>query len=182
MSDVVLKKGPIEISEISAYVSDVKDPRTKDEFPKLMFHGELYFITDILSRFEGRYRMVAVDSEGRKKMFDVSDPLFFDGEQLNFQDEYVEMDWKQYYAYWTSLHNQRPDVVTWIDEPCIVYSFTRITGEDKLYLVIGAKPNERITLVLDEDTIITRASRGAHFHSTWTIEKATQLMDVRKWD
>lgn len=182
MSDVVFEKGPIELDEIQAYLEDVKDSRTRDQFPRLMFHGELYIITDVYAKFEGRHRMITLDLQGRKKMFDVSDPLFFDGEHFNYQDEYVEMDWKQYYAYWTSLNNQRPDVVTWNDEPYIVYSFTRIIGEDKLYLVIGSEPNERITLVLDNNTIITRVSRWAHFRSTWTIEKAAQLMDARKWD
>ena len=181
MSDWKITKGPIPIDELQAYIQDLSDERNKEDFPKLRFREETLIITDILNKFKGKYRMVTVDSKGRKKLFDISDPFYSDGTVLYFADEFVEIGWKEYYSYWKKL-GTRPDVIEWCDEPYIVYSFTKVTGEDGIYVVIGSKPTERITIKLDQNTIIKRDNTRTGVRPRWIVKYAKMIMDARKWD
>lgn len=182
MSEIEFKKGPIELCEIQAHINDLRDVRTPGFFPQLMFHGESLFITDILEPFEGKRRIVTLDSKGRRKLFDIDQPLFFDGKVFNFQDEYVEMGWLEYYRYWTALHNSRPDVLRWNGDRYTVYSFTQIVGEEGMYVVIGSTPTERITLKFDSSTVIIRSSNAKRSGASWAVEKAQLVIEGRKWD
>ena len=181
MSDWKITKGPIPIDELQAYIEDLSDERNKEDFPRLKFREEVYFITDILCKFEGKHRMVTVDSKGRKKLFDISDDFYSDGAFLYFADEYVELGWREYYSYWKKL-GTRPDVVEWGGHPYIVYSFTKVTGENRLYVVIGSKPNERLTLIFDNETTIIRDHTRLSGKPTWIIRNAGMVMDGNRWD
>lgn len=181
MSDWKITKGTIPIDELQAYIQDLSDIRNKEDFPKLRFREETLIITDILCKFEGKHRMVTVDSKGRKKLFDISDPFYSDGTVLYFADEFVELGWMEYYSYWKKL-GTRPDVIEWCGEPYIVYSFTKVTMEDGIYIVIGAKPTERITLKFDENTVIIRDHTRAGVRPRWIVKNAKMIMDAQKWD
>lgn len=181
MSDWKITKGPIPIDELQAYIQDLSDIRNKEDFPKLRFREETLIITDILNKFEGKYRMVTVDSRGRKKLFDISDPFYSDGEFLYFNTDLVELTWKGYYNYWKKL-GTRPDVIEWCGDPYIVYSFTKVTGEDGIYIVIGSKPTERITIKIDDGTIIKRDHTKNGVRPRWIVKYAKMIMDAQKWD
>lgn len=181
MSDWKIEKGPIPIDELQAYIQDLSDIRNKEDFPKLRFREETLIITDILNKFEGKHRMVTVDSKGRKKLFDISDPFYSDGEFLYFNTDLVELTWKEYYSYWKKL-GTRPDVIEWCGDPYIVYSFTKVTGEDRLYVVIGSKPNERLTLIFDNETAIIRDHTRLGWKPTWIIRNAGMVMEGSRWD
>lgn len=181
MSDWKITKGPIPIDELQAYIQDLSDERNKEDFPRLKFHENTLIITDILCKFEGKYRMVTVDSKGRKKLFDIEDPFYSDGEFLYFDTELVELGWKEYYSYWKKI-GARPDVVEWGGHPYIVYSFTKVTGEDALYLTIGSKPTERVMIRLDEDTIITRDHARLSGKPKWIVKYAKNVSYQMKWD
>lgn len=181
MSDWKITKGPIPIDELQAYVQDLSDERNKEDFPKLRFREETLIITDILNKFEGKYRMVTVDSKGRKKLFDISDPFYSDGTVLYFADEYVEIGWREYYSHWKQL-GCRPDVVEWCGMPYIVYSFTKVTGEDGIYIVIGSTPMERITIKFDRNTVIRRDHTRNGVQPRWIVKNAKMIMDAQKWD
>lgn len=181
MSDWKITKGPIHIDELQAYIQDLSDIRNKEDFPKLRFREETLIITDILNKFEGKYRMVTVDPKGRKKLFDISDPFYSDGKFLYFYTELVELGWKEYYNYWKKL-GTRPDVIEWGGIPYIVYSFTKVTGEDRLYVVIGSKPNERLTLIFDNETAIIRDHTRLSGKSTWIIRNAGLVIEGGRWD
>lgn len=181
MSDWKITKGPIPIDELQAYIQDLSDIRNKEDFPKLRFREETLIITDILNKFEGKHRMVTVDSKGRKKLFDISDPFYCDGTFLYFGDEYVEIGWKEYYSHWKQI-GSRPDVAEWGGHPYIVYSITKITGEDALYLTIGSKPTERVMIRLDEDTIIVRNHTRLSGKPKWIIKYAKNISYQMKWD
>ena len=170
MSDWKITKGPIPIDE-----------RNKEDFPKLRFREETLIITDILCKFEGKHRMVTVDSKGRKKLFDISDAFYSDGEFLYFDTDLVELGWKEYYDYWKKL-GTRPDVIEWGGVPYIVYSITKITGENALYLTIGSKPTERVMIRLDEDTIITRDNTRLSSKTKWIVKYAKSVSYQMKWD
>lgn len=183
MGEIKFEKGPVEIEEIAGYIIDLRDAGNTDSHPKLRFKGNLFYITEVLNGFKGKRRMVTIGPRGQKMLFDVAEPLFFDGEEFNFQSEYVEMTWREYYKYWTAIPNSpRPDSIHWLGDPYIVYSFTKITGEDALYVVVGSKPNERITLRFDQFTVITRAANEVGTGAGWTVEHAKQVVDGRKWD
>lgn len=175
MSDWKITKGPIPIDELQAYI------RNKEDFPKLRFREETLIITDILCKFEDKYRMVTVDSNGRKKLFDISDPFYSDGTVLYFADEFVELGWREYYSYWKKL-GTRPDVVEWGGMPYIVYSMTKITGDDSLYLTIGSKPTERIMIQLDSKSVIVRDHRRTNVRPRWILKNTKQLSYQTKWD
>ncbi len=181
MSYWKIEKGPIDIDELQAYIQDLSDIRNKEDFPRLKFRKQMLIITDILNKFEGRYRMVTTDSRGRKKLFDVSGTLYSDGTSLYFADEFVEMKWEEYYSYWRNL-GTRPDVIDWGGEAYIVYSITKITGDDSLYLTIGSKPDERIMIQLNKDTVITRDHTRLSGKPKWIVEFAKQLSYQTKWD
>lgn len=181
MSDWKIEKGSVPLDDLQVYIEDLSDERNKENFPRLKFREEVYFVTDILCRFEGKHRMVTVDSKGRKKLFDVEDPFYSDGVFLYFDTELVEFGWKEYYSYWKNL-GTRPDVIEWCDYPYIVYSFTKVTGEDGIYVVIGSKPTERITIKLDQDTIITRDNTRLGIRPRWIVKYAKMIMDAQKWD
>lgn len=181
MSDWKIEKGPVPIDELQAYIQDLSDIRNKEDFPRLRFHEETLIVTDILNKFKGKYRMVTTDSTGRKKLFDISDPFYSDGEFLYFDVEFVEMGWKEYYSYWQNL-GTRPDVIEWCGDPCIVYSMTKITGDDSLYLTIGSKPTERIMIQLDKDSVIVRDHRKAGVRPRWILKYTKQLSYQTKWD
>ena len=181
MSDWKITKGPIDIDELQAYIQDLGDIRNKEDFPKLRFREETLIITDIRCKFEGKHRMVTVDSKGRKKLFDISDPFYSDGEVLYFDTELVELGWKEYYSYWKKL-GTRPDVIEWRGDPYIVYSFTKVTGEDGIYVVIGSKPTERITIKFDQNTIINRDNTQIGVRPRWIVKYAKMIMDAQKWD
>lgn len=181
MSDWKITKGPIPIDELQAYIQDLSDIRNKEDFPRFKFHEKTLIITDILCKFEGKHRMVTVDSKGRKKLFDVEDPFYSDGEFLYFDTELVELGWKEYYSYWKKL-GTRPDVIEWCDEPYIVYSMTKITGYDSLYLTIGSKTDERIMIQLDKESVIIRDHRKVGVRPRWILEHAKQLSYQTKWD
>lgn len=182
MSEIKFEKGPVEFDEIAAYISDLSDTRFDAPFPMLRFKGRTLFITDVLNHFNGKRRLVTMTISGKKKLFDVSEPLFFDGEKFNFQNEYVEMTWKEYKKYWADQRGSRPDVIHWCEEPWIVYSFTKIIGDDSLYVVIGRKSSERVTLQFDKDTIITRAVNEVGTGATWTVTGANIVANGKKWD
>ena len=181
MSDWKIEKGPINIDELQAYIQDLSDIRNKEDFPRLRFREQTLIVTDILTKFEGKHRMVTTDSRGRKKLFDVSDELYSDGNILYFADEFIEMKWEEYYSYWRNL-GTRPDVIDWGGESYIVYSITKITGDDSLYLTIGSKPNQRIMIQLNRDTIITRDHTRLSGKPKWIVEFAKQLSYQTKWD
>ena len=181
MTDWNIKKGPVELYEIEARVIDMRDVRNRGMFPALVYHGCTHYITDVLHSFKGKRRLVTIDGEGRSKLFDVLDPLVFDGEVLRFAEEFVEMKWKEYYSYWKKL-GTRPDVIEWCDEPYIVYSMTKITGDDSLYLTIGSKPTERIMIQLDKRSVIIRDHRKTGIRPRWILEHAKQISDQTKWD
>lgn len=181
MSDWNIEKGPVEIDEIEARVIDMRDVRNRGMFPTLVHHGCTHYITDVLPSFKGKRRLVTIDGEGRSKLFDVSDPLVFDGKVLRLADEFVEMKWEEYYSYWRNL-GTRPDVIDWGGESYIVYSITKITGDDSLYLTIGSKPTERIMIQLNRDTVITRDNTRLSGKPKWIIEFAKQLSYQTKWD
>lgn len=182
MSEIEFKKGLIELDEIAAYIRDLSDSREEGDFPQLMFRGEMYIIHGILDSFKGSRRLVAMDLKGRKKLFDVSEPLFFDGKAFKFQSEYCEMGWVEYYHYWTSIKNDRPDVIRLGAKHYVVYSFTKVINEDGMYVVVGSSPNERITLKFDKGTIITRSSNPNHAGVWWSVENAPAVMEGSKWD
>lgn len=182
MSEIKFEKGPVKFDEIAAYISDLSDTRFDTPFPQLCFKGRTLFITDILNCFNGKRRLVTMTISGKKQLFDVSEPLFFDGEKFNFQNEYIEMTWKEYEKYWADQRGARPDVIHWCEEPWIVYSFTKIIGDDSLYVVIGRKPSERITLQFDKNTIITRAANELGTGATWTVTGANIIANGKKWD
>lgn len=181
MSDWKITKGPVPLDEIAARVIDMRDVRNRGMFPTLVHRERTYYITDVLLSFKGKRRLVTIDGEGRRKLFDVSDPLVFDGKVLRLADEFVEMTWKEYYSYWRNL-GTRPDVIDWGGEAYIVYSITKITGDDSLYLTIGSKPNERIMIQLNRDTVITRDHTRLSGKPKWIIEFAKQLSYQTKWD
>lgn len=181
MSDWKITKGPIPIDELQAYIQDLSDIRNKEDFPRLKFHEDTLIITDILCKFKGKRRMVTTDSKGRKKLFDISDPFYSDGEFLYFNTELVELGWKEYYSYWKKL-GTRPDVVEWCGEPYIVYSLTKITGDDSLYLMIGSKPTERIMIQLDKRSVIIRDHRKTGIRPRWILKYTKQLSYQTKWD
>lgn len=181
MSDWKITKGPIPIDELQAYIQDLSDIRNKEDFPKLRFREETLIITDILNKFQGKHRMVTVDSKGRKKLFDISDPFYSDGEFLYFDVEFVEMGWKEYYSYWKKL-GTRPDVIDWCGEHYIVYSFTKVVNEDGIYVVIGSKPTERITIKFDGGTSIIRDNTQIGVRPRWFVKHAPIVMDAQKWD
>lgn len=174
MSDWKITKGPVPIDELQAYIQDLSDIRNKEDFPKLRFREETLIITDILCKFEGKYRMVTVDSKGRKKLFDISDPFYSDGEFLYFDVEFVEIGWKEYYNYWKKL-GTRPDVIEWCGDLYTVYSFTKVTGEDGIYIVIGSKPTERITIKIDNGTIIKRDHTKNGVRPRWVVKYAKMI-------
>lgn len=181
MSDWKITKGSIPIDELQAYIEDLSDIRNKEDFPRLKFREKTLIITDILCKFKGKHRMVTVDSEGRKKLFDVEDPFYSDGEFLYFDTELVELGWKEYYSYWKKL-GTRPDVIEWCDDPYIVYSMTKITGDDSLYLTIGSKPTERIMIQLDKRSVIIRDHRKTGIRPRWILKYTNQLSHQTKWD
>ena len=181
MSDWKITKGPIPIDELQAYIQDLSEIRNKEDFPKLRFREETLIITDILNKFEGKYRMVTVDLKGRKRLFDISDPFYSDGEFLYFNTDLVELTWKEYYSYWKKL-GTRPDVIEWCGDPYIVYSLTKITGDDSLYLTIGSKPTERIMIRLDKMSVIIRDHRKTGIRPRWILEHTKQLSYQTKWD
>lgn len=181
MSDWKITKGPIPIDEIQAYIQDLSDICNKEDFPRLKFREEILIITDILCKFKGKHRMVTVDSKGRKKLFDISDPFYSDGTFLYFADEFVELGWSEYYSYWTKL-GTRPDVVEWCGEPYIVYSFAKITGDDSLYLTIGSKPTERIMIQLGKRSVIIRDHRKTGIRPRWILKHTKQVSYQTKWD
>lgn len=181
MTDWNIEKGPVEIDEIEARVVDMRDARNRGMFPTLVYNGRTHYITEVLPSFKGKRRLVTIDGEGRSKLFDVSDPLVFDGEVLRFAEEFIEMKWEEYYSYWRNL-GTRPDVIDWGGEHYIVYSMTKITGDDSLYLTIGSKPTERIMIQLNSDTIITRDHTRLSCKPKWIIEFAKQLSYQTKWD
>lgn len=176
MSDWKIEKGPVEIDEIYARVV-----RNRGMFPTLVHRERTYYITDVLPYFKGKRRLVTIDGEGRSKLFDVSDPLVFDGKVLRLADEFVEMKWEEYYSYWRNL-GTRPDVIDWGGKAYIVHSITKITGDDSLYLTIGSKPNERIMIQLNRDTVITRDHTQLSGKPKWIIEFAKQISYQTKWD
>ena len=181
MSDWKITKGPIPIDELQAYIQDLSDIRNKEDFPRLKFHEDTLIITDILCKFKGKHRMVTVDSQGRKKLFDIEDPFYSDGEFIYFDTELVELGWKEYYSYWKKL-GTRPDVIEWCDDPYIVYSLTKITGDDSLYLTIGSKPTERIMIQLDKRSVIIRDHRKTGIRPRWILKCAKQISYQTKWD
>lgn len=181
MTDWNIEKGPVDLDEIEARVIDMRDVRNRGMFPTLVYNGRTHYITDVLHSFEGKRRLVTIDGEGRSKMFDVSDPLVFDGEVLRFAEEFVEMKWEEYYSYWRNL-DTRPDVVEWCGEPYIVYSLTKITGDDSLYLTIGSKPTERIMIQLNKMSVIIRDHRKTGIRPRWILKYTKQLSDQTKWD
>lgn len=181
MTDWKITKGPVPIDELQAYIQDLSDERNKENFPKLKFREEVYFITDILCKFKGKHRMVTVDSKGRKKLFDISDAFYSDGTFLYFADEYVEIGWREYYNHCKKI-GSRPDVIEWGGHPYIVYSITKITGDDALYLTIGSKPTERVMIRLDEDTIIIRDHTRLSGKPKWIIKYAKNISYQMKWD
>ena len=164
MSDWKITKGPIPIDELQAYIQDLSDIRNKEDFPKLRFRDETLIITDILNKFKGKHRMITTDSKGRKKLFDISDPFYSDGTVLYFADEFVELGWREYYSYWTKLDSYRPDPIEWCGDTYTVYSITKVTGEDGIYVVIGRKPNERVTVKFDDFTTTPDGKRGYYRH------------------
>ena len=181
MSDWNIEKGPVYLDEIEARVIDMRDVRDLGMFPTLVYNGRTHYITDVLHYFKGKRRLVTIDGEGRSKLFDVSDPLVFDGEVLRFAEEFVEMKWEEYYSYWQKL-GTRPDVIEWCDEPYIVYSMTKITGDDSLYLTLGVKPDERIMIQLDKKSVIIRDHRKVGVRTRWILKHAKQLSYQTKWD
>lgn len=181
MSDWKITKGPVPIDELQAYIQDLSDIRNKEDFPKLRFREETLIITEILNKFKGKHRMVTVDSKGRKKLFDISDPFYSDGTVLYFADEFVELGWREYYNHWKNV-GARPDVVEWEGGPYIVYSFTKVTGKNRLYVVIGSKPNQRLTLIFDDETAIIRDHTRLSGKPTWIIRNAGMVMEGHRWD
>lgn len=181
MSDWKIDKGPVEIDEIEARVFDMRDARNRGMFPTLVYNGRTHYITDVLPSFEGKRRLATIDWEGRSKLFDVSAPLVFDGEVLRFAEEFVEMKWEEYYSYWKKL-GTRPDIVEWCGEPYIVYSMTKITCDDSLYLTIGSKPTERIMIQLDKSSAIIRDHRKTGVRPRWILKHTKQLYGQTKWD
>lgn len=181
MSDWKFTKGPVPIDELQAYIQDLSDIRNKEDFPRLKYRENTLIVTDIWNKFEGKYRVMTVDSKGRKKLFDIVDPFYSDGEFLYFDVEFVEMGWKEYYSYWKKL-GTRPDVIDWCGEHYIVYSFTKVVNEDGIYVVIGSKPNERITVKFDDDTSIIRDNTQMGVRPKWFVKHAPIVMDVQKWD
>lgn len=181
MSDWRIEKGPVGIDEIEARVIDMRDVRNRGMFPTLVHRERTHYITDVLPSFEGKRRLVTIDSEGRSKLFDVSDPLVFDGKVLHLADEFVEMKWEEYYSYWRNL-GTRPDIIDWGGEAYIVYSITKIAGDDSLYLTIGSKPDERIMIQLNKDTVITRDHTRLSGKPKWIVKFAKQLSYQTKWD
>lgn len=181
MSDWKITKGPIPIDELQAYIQYLSDIRNEEDFPKLRFREETLIITDILNKFKGKHCMVTVDSNGRKKLFDISDPFYCDGEFLYFGTDLVELTWKGYYSYWKKL-GTRPDAIEWCGDPYIVYSFTKVTGEDGIYIVIGSQANERITIKIDDGTIIKRDHTKNSVRPRWVVNHAKMIMDAQKWD
>lgn len=182
MSEIEFKKGLVDSGEVAAYIRGLRDVREEGDFPKLMYRGEILIITDILDKFEGRNRVVTTDSKGRKKLFDISEPLFFDGTVFNLQNEYVEMDWVEYYHYWTSIKNDRPDVIRMGSKFYMVYSFTKVINEEGMYVVVGSSPNERITLKFDKDTVISRFRNANNTGVVWSVQNSPTVMEGRKWD
>lgn len=181
MSDWKITKGPIPIDELQAYIQDLSDIQNKEDFPKLRFREETLIITDILNKGKCKHRMVTVDSNGRKKLFDISDPFYSDGTVLYFADEFVELGWREYYSYWKKL-GTRPDVIEWCGDPYIVYSFTKVTGEDGIYIVIGSQPAERITIKIDDGTIIKRDHTRLSGKPKWIVKFAKTVSYNIKWD
>lgn len=181
MSDWKITKGSVPIDELQAYIQDLSDIRNKEDFPKLRFHEETLIITDILNKFKGKHRMVTVDSKGRKKLFDISDPFYSDGTVLYFADEFIEIGWKEYYSHWKKL-GTRPDVIECGGFAYIVHSITKITGEDALYLTIGSKPTERVMIRLDEGTVITRDHTRLSGKPKWLVKYAKTISYQMKWD
>ena len=182
MSDWKIAKGPVPIDELQAYIQDLSDIRNKEDFPKLRLREETLIVTDILNKFEGKYRMVTTDLKGRKKLFDISDPFYCDGTVLYFPDEFVELGWKDYYSYWTKLDSYRPDPIEWCDDTYTVYSLTKVVGEDCIYVVVGSESNERITLRFDDFTTIIRDAKALGQKHRWTVLQAKMVIDARKWD
>lgn len=181
MTDWDIEKGPVELDEIEARVIDMRDVRNRGMFPTIVYHERTYYITDVLPRFKGKRRLVTIDGEGRGKLFDVSDPLVFDGEVLRFAEEFIEMNWEEYYSHWKKL-GTRPDVIECGGIPYIVYSMTKITDEDALYLTIGSKPTERIMIRLNEDTVITRDHTRLSGKPKWIFKYAKNVSYQMKWD
>lgn len=181
MSDWKITKGPIPINELQAYIEDLSDIRNKEDFPRLRYRENTLIVTDILNKFKGKYRVVTIDSKGRKKLFDISDPFYSDGEFLYFDVELVEMGWREYYSYWKKL-GTRPDVIDWYGEHYIVYSITKVSGEDGIYVVIGSNPNERITVKFDDGTRIIRDTTQIGVRPKWFVKHAPIVMDAQKWD
>lgn len=181
MADWKIEKGPIDIDELQAYIQDLSDERNKESFPRLKYREDTLIITDILNKFKGKYRIVTTDSKGRKKLFDISDPLYSDGEFIYFDVDFVEMGWSKYYNYWRKL-GTRPDVINWNGGHYIVYSFTKVYNEDGIYVVIGSNPNERITVKFDASTRIIRDHTQLGVRPKWFVSHAPMVMDAMKWD
>lgn len=181
MTDWKITKGPIDLDELEAYLQDLSDIRNKEDFPTLVFREEELIVTDLLPKFNGKYRMVTTDPKGRKKLFDISDTLYSDGDVLYFTDEYVEIGWQEYRNHWQKL-GTRPDVIEWGGMPYIVYSITKIIGEDALYLTIGSKPSERVMIRFDKDTVIIRDHTRLSGKPKWIIKYAKQVSYQTKWD
>ena len=55
-------------------------------------------------------------------------------------------------------------------------------GEDGIYVVIGHKPNERVTVKFDYDTTIIRDAKALGQKHKWTVLQAKMVMDGKKWD
>lgn len=181
MTDWNIEKGPVELDEIEARVVDMRDALNRGMFPTLVYNERTHYITEVLPSFKGKRRLVTIDGEGRSKIFDVSDPLVFDGEVLRFAEEFVEMKWEEYYSYWKKL-GTRPDVIEWCDDPYIVYSMTKITDDDSLYLTIGSKPTERIMIQLDKRSVIIRDHRKTGIRPRWILKYTKRLSYQTKWD
>lgn len=173
----MFKPGVIDPSDLQKYLEN----RNGGIRLVFVYKHRLHDITDVLPSFKGKRRLVTIDGEGRSKLFDVSDPLVFDGEVLRFAEEFVEMKWEEYYSYWRNL-GTRPDVVEWCGEPYIVYSLTKITGDDSLYLTIGSKPTERIMIRLDKMSVIIRDNRKTGTRPRWILKYTKQISYQTKWD
>ena len=153
MTDWKITKGPIDLDELEAYLQDLSDIRNKADFPTLIFREEELIVTDLLPKFAGKHRMVTVDSKGRQ----------------------------EYRSHWQKL-GTRPDAIVWGGMPYIVYSITKIVGEDALYLTIGSKPSERIMIRFDKDTVIIRDHTRLSGKPKWIIKYAKQVSYQTKWD
>jgi hypothetical protein len=166
VSDWKITKGPIPIDELQAYIQDLSDIRNKEDFPKLRFREETLIITDILNKFNGKHRMVTVDSKGRKKLFDISDPFYSDGTVLYFADEFVELGWREYYSYWTKLEKKEDD-----DMDCVIPD--RYPAKDYFKLLLNSIYGKNCFCVMIE------GGKGHPFEATGVkIEDGNAIVTV----